>query len=128
MYSRPRNLPLTRNAPSKDIWPHRLARKESYKRTCEIPCFHVFTIAKHVLGLIDRSGNREIKTWQCGNPPISPRSQRITNAKCPQRIGNGWPNRPRPIPQPTGHMSPSLAHVITRLTAPCKGAEKLPND
>src|SRR5213082_244577 len=28
MYSRPRNLPLTRNAPSKDIWPHRLVRKD----------------------------------------------------------------------------------------------------
>src|SRR6266480_3320787 len=55
----------------------------SYRRTCEIPCFHVFTIAKHVLGLIDRSGNREIKMWQCGKPPISPRSQRITNANCP---------------------------------------------
>jgi hypothetical protein len=54
-------------------------------------CFQVLFIAKHVIGLIDRSGNRDIKIWQCGNPPISPRSQRTTNASCPS--GSTTPGR-----------------------------------
>ena len=45
-----------------------------------------------------------------------------------QQICSPWSNCPRPIAQPTGHMSPPFAHAITRPTAPCKGAEKLPND
>src|SRR5207249_5329839 len=98
------------------------------RRTWAIPCFHVFTIATHVLGLIDRSGKREIKIWQCGKPPISPRFPPNHERQLPQRVCNRWPNCPRPISQPTGHVSPPFTATTMRPTAPREGAEKLPND
>ena len=110
MYSRSRNLPLTRNAPSKDICPRRPARKDHKDEPARFRASMWFFIAKHVLGLIDRSGNREIKMWQCGNPPISPRSQRITNASCPtgsaRTVRAQWPH-------PTSHVSSPFTCAAT---------------
>ena len=88
----------------------------------------MFFIAKPGLGLIDRSGDREIKIWQCGNPPISPRSQRITNARCP----SGSATAGRTVRAQYRNQRVTwvclLRPQLRARPLPCERAEKLPND